>query len=117
MHNSRRVLPPVLLGLSLVLSGCGGSPEKTRTIAAADVAGGAGFAPTTVTVNKDDNVTLNVGNTTARVHGFTVEGYGIREEVQPGPPMEIKFKSTKPGTFKIYCQLHETHQIATLIVQ
>ena len=100
-----------------MLSGCGGSPTARRQISAADVAGGAGFTPDAVTVDKDDNVVLRVGNSTARVHGFTIEGYGIRREVEPGPGMEVKFKSTKPGTFKIYCQLHETHKLATLIVQ
>ena len=117
MHSLRRFSLSVLAGLGLVLSGCGGSPTATRQIFAADVAGGAGFEPTAVTVDKDDNVVLAVANSTARVHGFSIEGYGLQREVNPGPGIEVKFKSTKPGTFKIYCQLHETHQIATLVVQ
>ncbi len=117
MPRIRRLFLPALVALGLVLPACGGSPTARREIAAVDVAGGAGFAPDAVTVDKDDNVVLNVANSTARIHGFTIEGYGIRREVNPGPGIEVKFKSTKPGTFKIYCQLHETHQLATLIVQ
>jgi len=121
VQKSRR-LPAVAvalacLALALALGGCGGSPTKHRAIAAVEVGSGAGFDPTTITVDKDDNVVLTVGNTTAKTHGFTIEGYGIVREVNTGNPVEVKFKSSKPGTFKIYCQLHPTHGIATLVVQ
>jgi len=99
------------------MSACGGHATVRRTISAADVAGGAGFSPTPITVHKDDNVVLTVANSTARVHGFTLEGYAIQREINPGPGVEVKFSATKPGTFKIYCQLHPTHQVATLVVE
>ncbi len=117
MHTFRRFFPAALLGLSLVVSGCGGSPTSRRQIAAVNVGSGAGFEPTTVTVDKDDNVVLAVGNSTTRTHGFSVEGYGIQREVEANNGIQVRFKSTKPGTFKIYCQLHETHQVATLVVR
>ncbi len=118
MHILRRLLPAAVVGLVFVLTGCtGGHPDVERQIAAANVGTGAGFEPEAVTVNKDDNVTLAVGNTSTRVHGFSIEGYGIQREVEPNNGIQVKFKSTKPGTFKIWCQLHETHQVATLIVQ
>ena len=117
MHISRRFFAVALLGFALAVAGCGGSPTSRRTIDAAPVGSGAGFDPTTITVNKDDNVIITVGNTTTKTHGFSIEGYGIHDEVNPGTPIEVHFKSRKPGTFKIYCQLHETHQIATLVVQ
>ncbi len=103
--------------VALALGGCGGSPTKHRAIAAVDVGSGAGFDPTTVTVDKDDNVVLTVGNRTDKTHGFSIEGYGIRHEIEPGKPLEVKFKARKPGTFKIYCQIHPAHQIATLVVE
>ena len=106
-----------MVGLGLVLTGCtGGHPEVERQIAAANVGAGAGFEPTTITVNKDDNVILAVGNPTAGPHGFSIEGYGIQTEIPPGGS-EVKIRATHPGTFKIWCQLHETHQIATLVVR
>jgi nitrosocyanin len=104
------------LGLALVLGGCGGHPDIERQISVAPGPSGAVFQPETITVNKDDNVTLAIGNPTTSVHGFSIEGYGIQDEVPPGG-MEKKFQATHPGTFKIYCQLHETHQVATLVVQ
>ena len=118
MQNLRPLLTATLAGVALVLTGCtGGSPTARREISAATVAGGAGFDPATVTVDKDDNVRLSVGNTTTRTHGFSIEGYGIQREVEGNNRIDVRFKSTKPGTFKIYCQLHETHQVATLIVR
>ena len=106
------------VGLALVFSGCtGGHPDVERQIEATNVGTGAGFEPTTITVDKDDNVTLAVGNDSTRTHGFSIEGYGIQREVEPDSGIQVKFPATKPGTFKIWCQLHETHQVATLIVQ
>ena len=116
MPNFRRLLPAAVIGLALVLSGCGGHPDVERQISVASGPSGAVFQPVTITVNKDDNVRLAVGNPTTNPHGFSIEGYGIRDEVPPGG-FEKRFQATHPGTFKIYCQLHETHQVATLIVQ
>ncbi len=118
MHTFRRYFPAAVVGLGLVLTGCGGHPTERRQIAAVTVSGGdSAFQPVTVTVEKDDNVVLAVGNSTTGPHGFSIEGYGIQTEIAPGG-MEVKFKATHPGTFKIYCQLHaETHEVATLVVQ
>ena len=117
MHTFRRYFPAAVVGLGLVLTGCGGHPTERRQVSAVTVSGGAGFEPPTVTVEKDDNVVLAVGNSTPGPHGFSIEGYGIQTEIAPGG-MEVKFKATHPGTFKIYCQLHaETHEVATLVVQ
>jgi len=114
----RRFFPAVALSIGLFLSGCGGHATVHRAIAVepATATAGASFSPTTITVDKDDNVILEVANSTAVTHGFTVEGYGIRTEIPPGGS-EVKIRATHPGTFKIYCQLHETHQVATLVVR
>jgi nitrosocyanin len=117
VHTLRRFIFLPFVGLTLVLSGCGGHATLTRSIDAAPVSGGAGFDPTTITVHKDDNVILDVDNTTAVTHGFSIEGYGIHDTVDPHTPIKVKFKARKPGTFKIFCQLHPAHQTATLIVQ
>ena len=102
---------------TLALAGCGGSTVE-RSIAAATVDAAPGFTPGVVTVDKGEEVVLAVGNSTARAHGFAIEGYGVLEEVNPNIPLEVKFIARKGGTFKIYCQLHkDTHQPATLVVQ
>ena len=116
MPRIRRFIPAAILGLGLVLSGCGGHPTERRQIAVVAGPPAASFQPKSITVNKDDNVILAVGNPTTSPHGFTIEGYGISTEIPPGGS-EVKIRATHPGTFKIFCQLHETHQIATFIVQ
>ena len=81
------------------------------------VEGGAGFNPTTLAVGNRNDVVLRVGNVTGTPHGFAIEGYGIRHTVDPGATLDLRFKARKNGVFKIFCQLHETHQTATLIVR
>jgi heme/copper-type cytochrome/quinol oxidase subunit 2 len=98
------------------LSACGGTKEVDRTVTAAVVDGGTGFTPLTITVVKRNRVELHVHNTTSEVHGFSIEGYGIQEEVKPGEPLEVKFTATNAGTYKVYCQLHPDHETATLAV-
>ena len=117
MHISRRLVPIVVVTLGLAFAGCGGHPDVRRQISAVNVGGGAGFEPVTVTVHKDDVVRMAVGNTSTKTHGFSIEGYGIQKEVEPNNGIQVKFNARKPGTFKVYCQLHETHKVATLIVE
>ena len=117
MHISRRIVPIAVVSLGLAFTGCGGHPDVRRQIAAVSVAGGAGFDPTTITVHKDDVVRMAVGNSTTTTHGFSIEGYGIQDQVEPNNGIQVRFRATKPGTFKIYCQLHQTHKVATLIVE
>ena len=99
------------------LSACGGTRHVVRTVDAAKVGEGPGFAPATITVDKRNRVELKVGNTTDKTHGFSIEGYGIHDEVDPGEKLDLKFTATNAGTYKIYCQLHPAHQTATLIVR
>ena len=116
MPTFRRFLPASLLGAALVLSGCGGHPDVRRQISVSSGPSGAAFEPDTITVDKDDNVRLAIGNPTTSVHGFSIEGYGIQDEIPPGGA-EKKISARHPGTFKIYCHLHETHKVATLVVR
>jgi nitrosocyanin len=99
------------------MSACGGSQAVHRTINAGKVDDGAGFTPATVTVDKRNRVDIKVGNTTTATHGFSIEGYGIQEEVKPGEPIDVKFTAINAGTYKIYCQLHPAHKTATLVVR
>ena len=106
------------LVLALVATaGCAGESER-RTIAAAMVDGNPGFSPQTVTVHTGDKVDLIVSNATDRTHGFDIEGYGLEARVVDPTlePEHVKFTARRPGTFKIYCQLHPQHQTATLVV-
>ena len=102
--------------LTVTLAACGQGNVR-RSIAAASVAGTPGYAPARVTVDKGDKVFLTVNNLTDKTHGFSVEGYGIRKTVDPSKPMRVIFRADKPGTYKIFCQLHPAHGQATLVVQ
>jgi plastocyanin len=116
-HIRRRaaaVATAVLLAVGL--ADCGSGTDR-RAISASYVGAGAGFYPDTVTVDKEDTVRLRVGNGTDRAHGFSIVGYKIRRTVEPNQSMRVNFKASRAGTFRIYCQLHPTHQTATLIVR
>ena len=60
---------------------------------------------------------LRVSNRTDKTHGFSIDAYGIHRTEDPGKPITVQFTAKQAGTFKIYCQLHPTHQPATLIVR
>lgn len=120
---SRRAHPPLAAAAALVaavglaLAACGGQETVQKSIDATRVGEGAGFVPSTITVDKRNRVGMEVGNTTDRAHGFSIEGYGIQEVVEPGQTIEVDFVAGKAGTYRIYCHLHEAHQPATLVVQ
>lgn len=102
--------------LALALTACGHATAR-RSIAATFVGNGAGFTPASLVGNKEDTMIVRVGNGTSAQHGFAIEGYRIRRVVDPNQTIEVKFRMSRAGTFRIYCQLHETHQPATLIVR
>lgn len=104
------------VALVLGVAGCASHTDR-GTITATMVSGKAGFEPSAVTVHKGDKVDLTVGNSTDKTHGFDIEGYGIVRVVDPkAPPLHVRFTADKAGTFKIFCQLHPTHQPATFVV-
>ena len=102
--------------LMLALAGCGHATQH-RTVAITLVDGRPGFAPNVVTVDKENQVVMNVNNVTNVAHGFTIEGYKRSAVIEGGQSQEIKFRASRGGTFRIYCQLHPMHQTATLVVR
>jgi hypothetical protein len=116
VHTFRPFAALLALGLALVLTGCGGHATIVRTIDAAELTSGSDAK--VVTVHKDDNVVLDVGNSTPATCTFAIEGYGIHDPIDPGTPVKLKFKAVKPGTFKISCQPNApAGQIATFVVE
>ena len=108
-------LLPALVGL--VAAGCGNDTTSRRTIAAAPVAGGTGFDPTSISVHNGDRVDVRVRNDTAVPHGFDIDGFGLKSWViEPGQTQRIQFTARRAGTFRIFCHLHEQHKTATLRV-
>lgn len=97
--------------------GACGQGETKRAVNATSVAGKAGFTPSVITVDKGDKIDVSVGNTTDKPHGFSIQGYGVRKEIVPGQTVHAIFRADKPGTYRISCQLHPAHELATLVVQ
>jgi nitrosocyanin len=114
--GSRATATAATLVLALGAAACGSDTDK-RAIAATFVNASPGFYPETVTVDKEDRVDLRVGNGTDRQHGFSIEGYRVRRTVEPNQSLRVRFRASRAGTFRIFCQLHPTHQPATLIVR
>jgi heme/copper-type cytochrome/quinol oxidase subunit 2 len=103
--------------IGLVAAGCGNDTTSRRTISAAPVEGGTGFEPTSISVHNGDRVDLRVRNDTTVVHGFDIDGFGLKSwEISPGQTQRIQFTARRAGTFRIFCHLHETHHTATLRV-
>ncbi len=118
MENVRRraAAAAAVVALALSVAGCATGTDR-RAVAATLVEGQPGFHPDPIRVDKEDTVRLRVGNGTDRTHGFAIEGYGIRRTVDPNQTLDVRFKAFRAGRFKIFCQLHPTHQTATLIVR
>lgn len=62
------------------------------------------FEPSTVTVNKGDQVILHI--TSADVtHGISLSAYGILETLPPGETKTITFAADKVGEFTFFCSV------------
>ena len=102
--------------LVLMLGGCGHATAH-RSITSSVVNTATGYFPTSIIVNKEDTLSLNVGNGTEKTHGFSIEGYKVARTVDPNQTLKLKLHLGRAGTFRIFCQLHPAHQPATLIVR
>jgi nitrosocyanin len=101
----------------LGLTGCGGNKTDHPEISAAVVAGKPGFSPMGIIAAKGHTQAVKVGNTTDKQHGFSIDGYNIVRTVDPNQTIEVTFKATRAGRFRIFCQLHPAHEPAELLVK
>ena len=64
------------------------------------------FAPSALTVNKNDLVKITF---TAQdiPHSFTVEGYRIMKRAGAGQTVTFEFRADQTGTFSFYCNLSQ----------
>lgn len=63
------------------------------------------FNPSTITVNKDDHVVINVHNIDTVTHGFTIAEYSIIESIDPGQTKTISFTANQTGQFRFFCSV------------
>jgi len=101
----------------VLLVGCSGN-HKTENfrINATSVNGQSGFSVGTITVTQGDKVNIDVGNTTDKAHGFSIDAFNIHHVVEPHQTQKLSFTPNKTGQFRIYCQLHPAHVPAQMIV-
>ena len=106
------------LAATALLAGCGG--PKTDHLKADDgplQPSGNGITPTKLSAHKGHKVQIVVTNTAKdKQHGFSIDDFGVKYVIDQGKQTTVKFKATKAGTFKVYCQLHPTHQPAELTI-
>lgn len=63
------------------------------------------FDPSTISVNKGDQVTINFSNT-GGFHDWTLEGYNVKtQQIGSGKQDTVTFTADKVGTFKYYCSV------------
>ena len=114
----KRALPLLapLLAAALFFSGCGVKTTH-KSVAAAPVAGGTGWKPSTpIRVKQGDKVVIKVGNDTKVTHGFSIDAFRVKQTVDPGKTINVKITPTAKGTYVVYCQLHPKHKKTELIV-
>ena len=62
------------------------------------------FDPSTITVNKNDQVILRIV-TIVVTHGFSITAYNIIEVLPPGETKTINFTADQPGQFNFFCSV------------
>lgn len=77
------------------------------------------FTPSTITVNKGDQVVINTVSLDV-THGFSLPEYNIVETINPGSTTTIRFTADKAGQFtfscSVYCGSGHSSMSGTLIV-
>ena len=114
--RSRLAAALAAVSIAVVTVACSNQATVKRSITAESIAGKAGFSIASMTVTRGSKVELTVKNTTDKTHGFSIDELGVRRTVDPGKPVTVKFKASKAGTFRIYCQIHPTHGTAQFVV-
>lgn len=73
------------------------------------------YTPAVIVVKKGEKVRLNIFNTTALPHGFSIDEFRIKETLNP-KQNTIEFVPDKAGLFTIYCQFHPAHLRGQILV-
>lgn len=103
-RSLRLIVPFVLLGLAVLIVPvpvlAGGGETRIIQLDAAQYE----FAPGRLHVNTGDRVIIELTASDV-VHGFYLDGYGIKERVQPGVTQRIEFVADRPGKFRFRCSV------------
>ncbi len=120
--NSRLILPALSLAASTLIAACnpqaapsgGATPTLTPAGGAAQnaqevtiVAKDNVFDPKTYTVEAGKPVRLTVTNSGQNVHEVEVKGLLPETQLAPGQSKTVELQPPAPGTYKVYCEIHE----------
>ena len=75
------------------------------------------WLPSTIIVNKGEEVKLKLRNVADREHGFSIDALGIKEVVKPGETKVVTIKPSSEGVLYYYCHLHPGHVGGQLMVK
>jgi nitrosocyanin len=99
-----------------LMAGCGGATDKL-SVDDGPLTSGNGMTPEKLTAKKGHKVEIKITNTAKdKQHGFSIDEFNIHETIDQGRTTTVKFKADKAGTYRVYCQLHNTHKPAELTI-
>ena len=120
----KKVAPVVALGVLAVgaLSACGQGGTGTPATATVGGTGGGGqtaaqevniiakdnmFDPKSYTVEAGKTVRIVATNSGQNVHEVEVEELLPETKLTPGQSKSVDLESVQPGTYRVYCEIHE----------
>ncbi|MCI0529310.1 MAG: cupredoxin domain-containing protein [Nitrospira sp.] len=75
------------------------------------------WLPSTIIVNKGEEVKLKLRNVGDKEHGFSINVLGIKEVIKPGETKEITLKPSSDGVLYYYCHFHPGHVGGQLMIK
>ena len=120
----KKAMSVVALGALAVgaLSGCGQAGTSTSPQATVGGSGGGTqsgaqevnvvakdnlFEPKTYTAEAGKPIRITATNSGQNVHEIEVKGLLPETKLSPGQNKSIDLESAQPGTYKVYCEIHE----------
>lgn len=113
----RTVLLTLLLGIAVIVAGCGGGKKAatTPTTTPAPVTSGQAalemkdfsFSPMILKGKPGQKVTVELKNTGTVEHNFTVASQGINKDVEAGETATVDVTIPQSGTVAFYCKYHK----------
>jgi plastocyanin len=120
LNRPRILLLAALLG-ALTLAGCGQEPASPGAAATATTGTGSQtgmqevviiakddmFEPVSYTVTGNAPLRITARNDGQHVHEVEVKGLMPETKLTPGQSKSVDVQSVEPGTYRIYCEIHE----------
>lgn len=108
-----------LIGLLLPVGNTGSLAEESRvvTLVSRVEQGIQIWSPPKISAKKGEEIKIRLENHTEAIHGFTIEGLGVREQIMGYRAIEFTIKPEEKGTFRFVCHFHKAHKGGELKVE